>query len=205
MTVRENRTRNPRGEGERLRCEIVEAAAALIAEEGQEAVSLRAIARRVGITAPAIYAHFADLDLVVEAVVDSTFDDLAEYLRRGARGRTEPADRLRALCRAYVAFGREHPQEYAILFSRPVKFEPTGAVKAIENMQGGEAFSILLDAVRDCVAVGASRSMQPIGDATAVWVALHGFVGLRSAIPDFPWPPADALLDALVDRLALLT
>jgi AcrR family transcriptional regulator len=205
MTVRENRARNPRGEGERLRCEIVEAAAALIAEEGQEAVSLRAIARRVGITAPAIYAHFADLDLVVEAVVDSTFDDLAEYLRRGARGRTEPADRLRALCRAYVAFGREHPQEYAILFSRPVKFEPTGAVKAIENIQGGEAFSILLDAVRDCVAVGASRSMQPIGDATAVWVALHGFVGLRSAIPDFPWPPADALLDALVDRLALLT
>jgi len=205
MTVGENRTRNPRGEGERLRGEIIEAAAALIAEKGQEAVSLRAIARRVGITAPAIYAHFADLDQVLEAVVDSTFDKLAEYLRRGARGRTEPADRLRALCRAYVAFGQEHPQEYAVLFNRPVKLTPTGGVKAIDNMQGGDAFAILLDAVRECATAGASRSAQPIEDATAVWVALHGFVGLRSAIPDFPWPPADALLDALVDRLALLT
>ena len=72
-------------------------------------------------------------------------------------------------------------------------------------MQGSEAFAILLDAVRDGAAAGASRSTQPIEDATAVWVALHGFVGLRSAIPDFPWPPADALLDALIDRLVLLT
>ncbi len=86
MTVRKGRPRNARGEGDRLRGEVVEAASALIAEDGPRALTLRAIARRVGITAPAIYAHFEDLDEVLEAVVDSTFGALADYLREAGLG-----------------------------------------------------------------------------------------------------------------------
>jgi hypothetical protein len=40
---------------------------------------------------------------------------------------------------------------------------------------------------------------------TALWVALHGYVSLHRAIPDFPWPPDDTVLDNLINRLALLT
>jgi hypothetical protein len=45
---------------------------------------------------------------------------------------------------------------------------------------------------------------RPVDDAIAVWVALHGYVGLRTAVPDFPWPPGDDLLDVLIDGLAQL-
>ena len=117
MTPAKMRPRNPRGQGDRLRDEVVDAAAALIAENGPEALSLRAIARKAGITAPAIYRHFDDLDQVREAVVDSFFWALADYLRRAGQLETNPVDRLRALCHAYVAFGRKHPQQYATLFS----------------------------------------------------------------------------------------
>ncbi len=195
------RPRNPRGEGDRLREEIVEASASLIAENGAETLSLRAIARKAGITAPAIYRHFADLAEVREAVTASTFDKLAEYLRRSGEAPTEPASRLRALCRAYVEFGRQHPQQYAILFSRTlgISAEPD---KTVENMRGQEAFAILADAIRACADEGASESTDPAEDAIAIWVALHGYVGLQTAVPDFPWPPTDALLDVMVDRLA---
>jgi AcrR family transcriptional regulator len=205
MTVRKSRPRNARGEGDRLRGEVVEAASALIAENGARALTLRAIARRVGITAPAIYTHFEDLDEVLEAVVDSTFEALADYLREAGLGHDDPVDRLRAYCHAYVEFGRDRPLQYAILFSRAVELPPADSQKALENLQGGEAFAILLEALQECVDAGVSQSTQPLDDAIAVWVGLHGYVGLHAAVPDFPWPPSDTLLDVLIDRLARLT
>ncbi|MCW2655654.1 MAG: TetR family transcriptional regulator [Mycobacterium sp.] len=72
-------------------------------------------------------------------------------------------------------------------------------------MLGAEAFAVLLDAVRECVATGQSQSSRPMEDATALWVALHGYVGLHAAVPDFPWPPGGTVLDNLIDRIALLT
>src|ERR1700676_1347546 len=109
--AKDHRTRNRRGEGARLREEVIAAAARLIEERGQDAVSLRAIARSAGITAPSIYAHFEDLDDLLEAVVANTFDALAAYLRRGVEANTDPVARFRATCLAYVAFGHEHPQQ----------------------------------------------------------------------------------------------
>jgi AcrR family transcriptional regulator len=107
VTLADNhRTRNRRGEGARLREEVIAAAAGLIEEKGQDAVSLRAIARIAGITAPSIYAHFEDLDDVLEAAVANTFDALAAYLSRGIEAHTDPVARLLGACHAYVAFGK---------------------------------------------------------------------------------------------------
>jgi AcrR family transcriptional regulator len=203
--VKSPRTRNRRGEGARLREEIVAAAARLIEEGGQDAVSLRGVARRAGITAPSIYTHFEDLDDVLEAVVANTFESLTDYLRRGVEGRTDPVARLRATCHAYLAFGHEHPEQYAILFTRNNIELPTEVDKTVDNMLGAKAFSFLIDGIRECAAAGQSDSTRPQEDATALWVALHGYVGLRTAIPDFPWPPDEVVLDNLIDRIAMLT
>ena len=87
----------------------------------------------------------------------------------------------------------------------PLAKPPTGEVAdSIADMPGGEAFTLLLDAIRACADTGASQSMEPYDDAIAVWVALHGYVGLRAGISDIPWPPGDTLLDTIVERLAQL-
>jgi hypothetical protein len=112
--------------------------------------------------------------------------------------------RLRAVCHAYVAFGLEHPQQYAVLFGRNNQVPSTAVAKTVDAMPGAEAFAFLLDGIRECAATGKSHSTQPLEDATTLWVALHGYVGLRSGIPDFPWPPDDIVLDYLIDRLSLL-
>ena len=204
MTVLPPRSRNPKGEGERLRHDIIQAAVALIGESGQEGLSLRAIARRAGVTAPAIYGHFDDLDSVRRAVVDNAFAEFAAYLRRHGGDHENPADRLRALCRAYTAYGIEQPQQYAVMFGSAAK-PPTEAVAdSIVDMPGGEAFTLLLDAIRACAAAGASHSSEPYNDALAVWIALHGYVGLHASVSDIPWPAGDALLDTIIERLAQL-
>ena len=208
------RHRNPRGQGARLTGDIVAGALALIERTGSaEAVTLRAVAREAGIAAPSIYAHFPDRDAVLMAVVARIFDELTEAIEQGQKSAAQdPAGRLVAGCEAYVAFGLEHPARYGVLFStqrptapdycKPVPIGPDG-LPVLEF--GGETFALLLQAIEACVTSGVSASTDVLADATAVWVALHGTVSLRAALPRFPWPDPAASVRHLVLSLAKVT
>ena len=206
------RRRNARGQGARLAAEIVAGAQAIIERTGtDEAVTLRAVAREVGIAAPSIYAHFADRDAVVWAVVRKGFEDLGRRLEASAAGVTDPVERLLAGGRAYVGYGREHPALYRVLFARqlpipsaagPTMGTPTAVLDDRFPEIGAEAFTLLVDAIERCAVAGRSSSTDPFGDATALWVALHGLVSLWSTLCDFPWPPDDELVRRLMLPLA---
>src|SRR3954471_19008085 len=98
------RPRNRRGEGAKLREEILQAAARLLEESGREdAVTLRAVARAVGISAPSIYAHFDDREQILDAVVAEAFEDLSEAISNAVEQETDdPVRRLDVGVRAYV-------------------------------------------------------------------------------------------------------
>jgi AcrR family transcriptional regulator len=210
------RQRNARGQGARLTEDIVSGALALIERTGSdEAVTLRAVAREVGIAAPSIYAHFADRDAIVMAVVMRIFDELTEAIEQGMDPASQdpasqdPASRLIAGCEAYVAFGLAHPARYGVLFSgrrmaakdycEPVPIGPDGR-PVLEF--GADSFALLVGGIEDCVSAGASASTDVVADATAVWVALHGTVSLRTALPGFPWPEAGQSVRQFVLSLA---
>jgi AcrR family transcriptional regulator len=201
-----SRIRNPRGEGARLREEIVAAASELLEQSGNEAaITLRAVARRVGISAPSIYPHFANPEEILNAVLARAFEAMVERLRIAVREDEDPVRRLRAAARAYVAFAAEQPHRYRVLFERHRPRDATGKQsETVGQMVGADAFAILLDAVRDCIGAGASKAPSPLASATALWVALHGYVTLRATTPKFPWPDTDEVLDTLVTRLAWL-
>ena len=89
------RRRNRRGEGDRLREEIVTAASQMIAEAGDDsALTLRGVARRVGIAAPSIYRHFTDVDELKMAVVKHSFTEFALARDAASRDGDAPAARL---------------------------------------------------------------------------------------------------------------
>ena len=205
------RQRNARGQGSRLTEDIVTAALNLIDREGtQEAVTLRAVAREIGIAAPSIYAHFADRDAIVAAVVARLFDELAVAIGIGEEGAADdPVERLVDGCQAYVRYGDENPARYQVLFTEP---RSVGPVKDRPVMQPGqrpdlpagtEAFAMLADSIEACVNAGVSASTDIVADGAAIWTALHGTVTLRAARPLFPWPePADDFVRGIVLRLA---
>ena len=208
------RHRNPRGQGARLTEDIVAGALALIERTGSaQAVTLRAVARQAGIAAPSIYAHFPDRDAVLMAVVARIFDELTQAIEQGTKtAGQDPAGRLIAGCDAYVAFGLEHPARYSMLFStqRPATPDspepvPTGPDGRPVPESGAQTFALLVQAIQDCVTAGVSASTDVVADATAVWVALHGTVTLRAALPRFPWPDPAASVRQLVLPLAKLT
>ena len=202
------------GQGARLTEDIVPGAIALIERSGSdEAVTLRAVAREVGISAPSIYAHFPDRDAMMMAVILRVFDELAGAIEQGsASARQDPVERLVAGCGAYVGYGLAQPARYGVLFSgphgtpqdycKPVPLGPEGH-PVLEF--GAEAFALLVRGIEECVEAGASASTDVVGDSTAVWVAMHGAVRLRNSLPGFPWPEPETFVRHLVLSLARIT
>ena len=193
---------NPRGQGGRLRQEILDAAVELLGRAAtDDGVTLRDIARRAGIAAPSVYSHFADRAAIIDAVVAESFAELKAVAHAAGEEATRPADRLRALCAAYVRFGQENPGRYRILFE--ASEQEASARRPASD--GAAAFTGLTAALAECVADGSSTSTDPALDATALWAALHGLVVLPRATPVFAWPATEVLLDRIVTSLGRLT
>ena len=190
--VTATRARNRRGQGGRLRDEIVEAAVELLDETGDErALTLRSIARRAGIAAPSIYRHFPDQAAVMLAVVRSAFAELNGALRAAVAGAGEaPLPRIEAVCHAYLDFARAHPQRYRTMFGglwMPTLDDTSLTEEDLVGL-GEESFGILADALASCVAAGLSASDDPAKDAVALWLGLHGLAHQRAATRVFPGP-----------------
>jgi AcrR family transcriptional regulator len=196
------RQRNARGEGGRLREELLAGAQRILERTGNEDdVTLRAVAREVGVSAPSIYAHFADGKAIVGALVQQTFEELSELLRQ-ARDDSPPTGRLYAVCLAYIRFGLDRPERYLILFERRRSLERTeqiaGAGHGLMYPKGAEAFGILVDAVADSGVEGHGRAEE---EAALLWASLHGYVTLRSSTPGFQWfADEEHVCEALVRR-----
>ena len=206
MTTPKARPRNKRGQGAQLRDEIVSAATTLLDGGTEQVVTLRAVAREAGISAPSIYPHFADRDSILLAVAQAAFAELEHELRPVGE-HDDPADQLRAVCAAYLDFAQRWPNRYRIMFG--AAWDASKSVERVPAMAedlavlGMASFDILTQALADCVAADRSASTDPQVDATALWVGLHGFAQLQVATPLFPWPPE--LQGLLINRLALLS
>src|SRR6202049_1769305 len=109
------RRRAPRGSGEQLRDEILDATTDLLLETGHaKAVSIRSVAQRVGVTPPSIYLHFSDKDALLDAVCARYFEKLDEQMQRVSAGHSSTLDVLRAQGLAYVRFALQTPELYRI-------------------------------------------------------------------------------------------
>ncbi|HET7094509.1 MAG TPA: TetR/AcrR family transcriptional regulator, partial [Thermomicrobiales bacterium] len=173
------------------------------AETGaDDGVSLRAVARRVGIAAPSVYLHFASKDALVQAVVDEQFIALRQAVEAALAEETEPAAQLLAGCLAYCRFALERPGPYRILFgsSRRSQARPESGATT-----GEAAFATLVDTLAACMATGAAPPGDPFRIAVDVWPALHGMVSLRRSLPEFSWPPLAEQVQGVLERLVGVT
>jgi len=195
----EHRTPNRRGEGGRLREDLLEAALCLVDAAGLEALSLRAVARGAGVSAPSVYRHFTNLEDLMAAVVARCFEELIEEICAGRDSGRDVGDRLLASARGYLRYAERSPGRYALLFGRAST--PTGASKTLAYDPTGtsdKAFAVLVDAVTACLDVRHSSAEHASQIATAIWVGLDGFANLRVQRPHFPWPDPDTMLHHLV-------
>jgi AcrR family transcriptional regulator len=194
VALQPTRTRNPRGEGSRLRTELVAAASRLLAHSDPAAVTLRAVAREAGVAAPSVYGHFGDLDELLLAVVEHHLADLRRTFDAATVLDGDAALRLRSAAVAYCGWGVANPGAYAVVFGgRAVRLLSEAEAVAFAD---GEA---MLEELRGLVAglPGVAPAAVP-GLALAAWTGVHGVVSLRTGKPGYPWPPLADHVDAVL-------
>ena len=160
-----------------LREALLDAAAALVAEAGPNAFTLREVARRVGVSHNAPYRHFQDKDELLAAVAAQGFERLTAAMKRSTARGADALDRLRLCGRGYIEFALRWPEHFLIMFDLPECSEryPDHAAA------GDEAFRVLLA----CIADGQSAGELPAGDphplALVAWSLVHGIAKLAIA------------------------
>jgi AcrR family transcriptional regulator len=109
---------------ERLRTatvtEIKDLARRLLVAGGPPAISLRAIARDMGMTAPAIYRYFPSLDALVTELAEDLYDELRAAVAAARETATTPIGQLTDMVRAFRRWSVTHPVEFALIFGNPV-------------------------------------------------------------------------------------
>lgn len=197
------RARAPRGQGARLREEILAATGRLLAEHGDEnAVSIRMIADAVGVTPPSIYLHFPDKDALIEAVCEERFQQFDEALEKAGAPYDDPLEALRARGRAYVRFGLENPEHYRVLFMTRHDREMCAddlVAPGPDSGAGARAFAHLVEAVTRAADAGAIVTRDPVLTGIHIWSGFHGLVSLLVSEPGFPWPDVDVLVESLLE------
>jgi len=110
--------------------EIIGVARRLLISRGSAAVSLRAIAREMGMTAPAIYRYFDSHETLIRHVVADIFTDLSDHMEAAVRAGGRPqtpaptaaaaTDALKAACHAFRGWALAHPAEFGLIFGSPL-------------------------------------------------------------------------------------
>ncbi len=200
------RQRSARGAGDTLRQDLLDAAAELIASHDSiDSISLRAVARRAGVSPTAVYRHFDDhLDLLRQSV-EYCWVNFRDAMQAGKDSSADPYDAFRNTGLNYIDFAMHHRGQYRVLFANSLDLQLDGQIGlGLEPIPAAEeAFDILVDLVSTVLdANGDDRNAFDVAIQTHTWI--HGIVDLVGGNPNMPWPEPTTLLDGLGVALRLV-
>lgn len=197
------RRRNPRGQGDRLRTELLDAAAAMVAADGNaRGLSLSSVARSVGIAATSVYLHFSDIEELKHELVDRGYAEMNTRRAEATAGITDPGAFVLARWRNYAHFAIDNPGVYRLMFGSEL---PPAKAFDRPDSPGRQAFMDSVQSIARAQQAGrVTAADDPFRLTTLVWAAVHGLVALRMDRPNFPWADLDAMVDETLRRLLLM-
>ncbi len=157
------------------RAGLLAAARDVFLEDGETQFSLREVARRVGVSAAAVYRHFDNKEALLLAACTQGFQVFSSYLVRALAART-PLERMLATSEQYRSFALENPLDYRFIF---MTVADKVRYPAEETVPQDTTFQFLVDRVRECTEVGVLAPGDPTITAVLIWAHVHGLVSLR--------------------------
>ena len=146
---------------------VIDEALAVLDDEGIDNLTTRNVARRLGVTQPALYTHVASLDELRAAAAAHGAEELSQLVRTAVEG-TSHDDAVRAMAHAYRGYVRDHPDRYLLQLSAP---------RTPAYLASTEAAA---EAVRDVLRTYGLEEQQVVEVHLAFRAAVHGFVHLEA-------------------------
>ena len=200
-TIRRKRTNRRTYHRGDLGPALVREAARTIRTDGVEAVTLRDVGRRLGVSRTALYRHFADKAALLAAVAREGFQGFSRELREAWNADSGGLQGFRAMGAAYIRFARENPAHYRIMFGQFRDLCDSDPALADD---ASASFQVLLDAL---AALERDGAIPAGGDRHAlghfIWASMHGaaMLSIDGQLGAGP-AAADALTALMVDRVS---
>ena len=178
MTNKGKKTTNPYHHGD-LRNALIQAGLEILSEEGANALSLRKVAKKAGVSHAAPYRHFADKETLIAAIAEEGFHKLTERMKEGMINLSDvpgdPPAQLVEVGWVYIQFALDNPDHLRVMFGGVI--EKHDAYPALQSASK-EAFAQLIAVIqtlqdREYIVKG-----LPIQLAVAMWSMLHGLAVL---------------------------
>jgi AcrR family transcriptional regulator len=158
-----------------LRRALVEQAAKLVQAEGHLTITVREVARRIGVSNTAAHYHFRTREALLAAVATRGFEQMTAALEAAMQGATDARSRLGQIGDAYVRHALARGRTYQLMFSAD-----TATRDAYPELRAASdrMFALLVDAIREGQETGLVRGGPPVDAALVAWSAAHGFASL---------------------------
>lgn len=179
-----------------LRRALVARAGEILETDGMDALSLRSVAARAGVSHNAPYRHFPDRTALLAATAALGFDDLADRLAAAGEA-DDPGQAMSAVGVAYVRFALARPQMYRLMFSGDLL---KGAGDPEYVRASTRAFDLLRTAVEQLLPVAGQTTSGPV--ASILWAEHHGLALLLIEKRIRPWMRSDRRENDLVHWVA---
>ena len=197
----EKRQRNQRGEGTRLKDELIDAAMRILDRSPDAHLSLRMVAKEAGVAAPSVYRHFPDAKAMVAEIVRVCWAQMGERMDEATAsdGSQVPLDVLKAKMRAFVRYAMERPSRYQLLFalSSGPEHDLVSPVRP--------AFRPMRELIE---AIAAGGGKVPTGDSFSAALLLlslaHGRIGLAHLAPNRRGNHAAGVEEFVLETLDIL-
>jgi AcrR family transcriptional regulator len=182
-----------------VRRQVLDASAAIVAEQGVRALSFREVARRAGVSHQAPYHHFGNHHGILEALAREGFGRLTEAMQRAAdKAGPDPLRKCTAAGIAYILFARDNVGHFRVMFQRSLVDLRSDEALA----EAGETYATLVRLATAAKHAGHAEGLSIDDLALMCWSTAHGFATLLvEGLVDRKYPDQRGRTEALARRV----
>lgn len=181
---------------------IRSAAASLVRQGSPEKITIRAVAKEAGVSVGTIYKYFEDISDLGRSLWQEPVEELRGHMLKIADTTGDPAERIRALLKAYANFAREKHRVFrgAFLYVRPESRQKPEATPLEDEPYYQLLSSSILEGQKSGAFIDGDRKML----AQLLWAALHGALALPNNIERIAFDPPEKIADAMIDSIMMM-
>ncbi len=159
-----------------LRDRILEISRHYVYTEGHASLSMRKIAKEVGVTATSIYLHFENKDDLIHTLIEESADELIQAIMESADQHTSTIDKFETIIRTYADFALSNPEKYQMIFT----VQPNSIAKYPKEKfrKIRKVYALLESVILKGIDEDIMELDEPLITAYSIWAQLHGVIAV---------------------------
>lgn len=159
-----------------LREKILDISRHLLYNEGHSSLSMRGIAKEVGVSATSIYLHFDNKDHLLHTLIEESVEELSVSIEERVDKNSDVIAQFEAIIQGYIGFALNHPEKYQIIYT--VRSEAMARYPKEKFRRARRCYELLVKVIESGVESDLMEEDDPLTAAYSIWGQLHGVISV---------------------------